>query len=175
MFQVPGVNFCILQFLLLFWFCRNDSYFLLDMFDSESFSLPFISLVIFIPAWGNDPIWLIFFKWFEPPTRKLRSNMLLESFWILGPRLQATTIRNKDGIRSHQNTHLYILSYDTLPCIYLESNDLYLKINPPKQGLVPSKGWSWGDQVFYWQVNLSIGSASCSLCHSRNPHRTKWP
>ena len=62
----------------------------------------------------------------KPPTRKLRSNMLLESFWILGPRLQATTIRNKDGIRSHQNTHLYILSYDTLPCIYLESNDLYI-------------------------------------------------
>ncbi len=23
---------------------------------------------IFTPTWGNDPIWLIFFKWVEPPT-----------------------------------------------------------------------------------------------------------
>ena len=25
-------------------------------------------LFIFTPIWGNDPIWLIFFKWVEPPT-----------------------------------------------------------------------------------------------------------
>ena len=62
-------------------------------------------------------------------------------FFILGPSLKATTIRNKDGIRSHQITHLYpIPCYHILPCVYLESKwPLYLKINPPKQVLFQSK------------------------------------
>ena len=62
-------------------------------------------------------------------------------FFILGPSLKATTIRNKDGIRSHQITHLYPNPcYHILPCVYLESKwPLYLKINPPKQGLFQSK------------------------------------
>ena len=28
----------------------------------------FLTFFIFTPTWGNDPIWLIFFKWVEPPT-----------------------------------------------------------------------------------------------------------
>ena len=37
---------------------------------------------IFIPTWGNDPVWLIFFKWLKPPTRKL--DTLLETNVALG-------------------------------------------------------------------------------------------
>ena len=33
---------------------------------------------IFIPTWGNDPIWLIFFKGLKPPTR-----FIVKGFYIL--------------------------------------------------------------------------------------------
>ncbi len=45
---------------------------------------------IFTPIWGNDPIWLIFFKWVvQPPTRKRMASIFLPRY-IVSPQVSGT-------------------------------------------------------------------------------------
>jgi len=111
----------------------------------------------FIPTWGNDPIWLIFFKWVETT-----NSYICVLKWHFSP-VKITTVSEEGPIQTTSTLHRTIMD---ISCCFQN-----ILVGPTKSAIGSSfsssllkcyTGWNWnvsscGPRVYKYKGTLLLG------------------